>query len=286
MSKSIIIGNFDGGHLGHRYLLSQYIEMSRAFELDPIILTYDMHPKEYFNGDLENFFLFSYKSKIEFLKEIAHVDILKFKEIASLSALDFFKRMKNTYPTLTMVFTGYDTKFGKDKVSDFNFLSKETGLVFKVLKKYEPNAISSTYIRDAVKSGKFEDVEKMLGRVFSLKGMVVKGKQIGRTIGFATANIFLDIKLCRPNNGVYCGYVTIGEVEYIFVANLGRRPSIDDDESIILEAHIVGFNGDIYNQNIELNFKHKIRNVVKFETLDALKAQIAVDIEKAKTLLC
>ena len=285
------IGNFDGVHAGHRTILEALKQ--KAFEQDsPVcVITFEPHPKEYFLGDNALPRLSTLREKLALLAE-NHVDqvlCLPFnKRLQRLSADDFVLNTLVRGLNIRYLLVGDDFQYGCDRKGDFSHLEvmgDQYG--FEVCDTQTvlmgQSRISSTRIRDALIDGDLPKAEQMLGRAFSMLGRVVKGQQLGRTLGFPTANI----RVCRrqlPLKGVFAIRTWVNGHHYNGVANIGTRPSVNGKKPV-LEVHILDFQGDLYDQALEVAFVGKIRDEQKFESLEALRAAIADDIETARKML-
>ncbi|WP_422446863.1 MULTISPECIES: bifunctional riboflavin kinase/FAD synthetase [unclassified Endozoicomonas] len=284
------IGNFDGVHVGHRTILEALKQ--QAFELDArvCVITFEPQPREYFQVDAAPARLSSLREKLALLAE-NHVDqvlCLPFNDrLRSLSADDFVFRALVEGLDIRYLIVGDDFRYGCDRKGDFTHLERmgerygfevcDTQTVLM-----QQGRISSTRIRDALAENKFAEAEHMLGRPFTMIGRVVKGQQLGRTLGFPTANI----RVCRrrlPLRGVFAVRTLVDGHRFNAVANLGVRPSVSGVKPL-LEVHMLDFKGDLYDQTLRVEFVEKIRDEQKFESLEALRAAIANDIETARKL--
>jgi riboflavin kinase/FMN adenylyltransferase len=180
---------------------------------------------------------------------------------------------------------GRDFKFGKDRVGDVKFLIKYFGKSnVHVLNDYEVNnlKVSSTLIKSSISDGKIDLANKLLGYTFSLKGKVIHGNRMGHSIGFPTANMKIDKELVIPKFGVYEVIVIIKEKKYKGLMNIGKKPTVSEEFNLSHEVHILDFNEDIYDSIIEVELQSFIREEIKFENINQLKAQIAIDINSIK----
>lgn len=284
------IGNFDGVHVGHRTILEALKQ--QAFELDArvCVITFEPQPREYFQEDAAPARLSSLREKLALMAE-NHVDqvlCLPFNDwLRSLSADDFVFRALVKGLDIRYLIVGDDFRYGCDRKGDFTHLElmgERYG--FEVCDTQtvllQQGRISSTRIRDALAENEFAQAEHMLGRPFTMIGRVVKGQQLGRTLGFPTANI----RVCRrrlPLQGVFAVRTLVEGHRFDAVANLGVRPSVSGVKPL-LEVHMLDFRGDLYDQTLRVEFVAKIRDEQKFESLEALRAAIANDIETARKL--
>ena len=296
------IGNFDGVHLGHQAIIQQLLTKAQALSLPSVVILFEPQPREYF-AEGEMFAgvtlgatparLTTVREKVEVLTALGvdRILCLKFnKAMCSLTAAQFCQKILIDGLAIKYLVVGDDFHFGNDRRGDFAFLQKTGkahGFSVENTCTYEVNGerVSSTRIRAALKDGAFGLVESLLGRHFSISGRVVHGDKIGRTIGVPTANVLLQ-RTVSPLNGVFAVEVTIADTNAHLtvvsgVANVGTRPTVAGRQ-MRLEAHLLDFNNTIYGCRVVVIFRQKIRSEEKFEGLNALKAQIAKDINAAK----
>lgn len=274
------IGAFDGVHLGHMELIKFAKTVSSKYQ----ILTFDPIPKKYFNNEHE--LLSTKQMKINILSKNNPESIifLSFENIKELSPLDFCNILSEKLNTSAIV-VGRDFKFGKNRVGDVKFLIKYFGNSnVHVLNDYEVNnlKVSSTLIKSSISDGKIDLANKLLGYTFSLKGKVIHGNRMGQNIGFPTANMKIDKELVIPKFGVYEVIVTIKEKKYKGLMNIGKKPTVSEEFNLSHEVHILDFNEDIYDSILEVELQSFIREEIKFENINQLKAQIAIDIKSIK----
>ena len=288
----VTTGFFDGVHLGHRHVLETVVSSERGEEA--IVVTVWPHPRTVLQQDARDFrLLTSVEEKKALLKELGidRVEVIPFtKEFARLRADEYLRFLRKSFGA-TMVVMGYDNRIGSDQLTadacaqlpefahriDFSVLSCAP------LPDYaHGEAVSSTQIRKAIEEGDVERANKMLGYDYPLHGVVVSGNKLGRTIGFPTANMQLyePLKLL-PKDGVYAVEVEIQGQDKKFkgMCNIGVRPTVDGKARTI-ETHILDFDEDIYGLPIRIKFKKRIRDEIKFESLDALRQQLALDRQK------
>ena len=277
---ALAIGNFDGMHLGHQALLHQLCEHAEAKSLMPAVMTFEPHPREFFTPLNAPARLCNLREKLEYFQRagIQKVLVCAFnKPFASISAPDFLTMLREKLNANTIL-VGEDFKFGAKRAGDIHQL-KAAGFDLISMPRVDFNSerVSSTRARDALFSGNLALAAQLLGRNYSVSGKVVHGAKRGRELGFPTANIHMRHE--RPAlTGVYA--VKLDGLNS--VANLGVRPTIAGVPKLLLEVHILDFNGDLYGRHVHVEFLHKIREEMKFDSLDALKAQIAADIVVAR----
>lgn len=278
---ALAIGNFDGMHLGHQALLNQLMQTAQATKLIPAVMTFEPHPREFFTPETAPARLRSLREKLEYLTElgVARVYIMKFnRKFAGISAQAFMQNILREALNAQSILVGSDFKFGAKRagsVADF----KAAGFDLIDLPQVDMagERVSSTRVRQALADGRLQEAATLLGRPYSISGKVVHGAQRGRTIGFPTANVHMRHE--RPAlTGVYA--VKLDGLDA--VANLGVRPTIAGIPKLSLEVHVLDFNGDLYDKHVHVEFFHKIRDEIKFDGLDALKAQIAKDVAVAR----
>ncbi len=286
----LTIGNFDGVHLGHRALLARLQATATRENLLPAALTFEPHPREFFTPETAPSRLSTLREKLELIAdegvELAYVCHFNAR-FAALSAEEFIERILVGSARVKHLIIGDDFCFGAGRRGNFAML-REAGenYGFQVEAMdcvvFEGERASSSAVRDALASGRLEHAARLLGRPYSIDGRVVHGDKVGRQLGFATAN--LRIKHDRPPLlGVFAVEVRgIDGLTLNGVANLGFRPSINQQIQPLLEVHLFDFARDIYGTHLNVRFLHKLRDEMKFPNFDALKAQIASDVSEAK----
>lgn len=275
------IGNYDGIHLGHQSLIDQVIELSKDKGMQSAVMTFEPHPREFFQPNEAPSRIISLREKLEFFesKGIDHVHVIRFDELfANLTAGDFLKIIKeNLYVKLLVL--GEDFRFGKNRVGSLNDFI-EAGIKVKVATEIQlgNSRVSSTRVREALSKANFNDVQALLGRPFVISGKVTHGDKRGREIGFPTANIHMFHER-PPLRGVFAVKLD----NFNGIANLGTRPTIGGAEKLNLEVHIFNFSKDIYGKHVHVTFLQKIRDEKKFKTIDELRQQIILDVDKAES---
>ncbi len=290
----ITIGNFDGVHKGHQTLLRQVIEKTRQIDGTSVALTFDPHPQKALGISAPP--LITRKDQKVELIEACGIDVLLCipfdKAFAAISALDFIEKILVNKLGMKAIIIGADYSFGKDKKGNVNLLiSEENRLGFTTIVSpwindtdSEVERISSTRIRKIVMEGKVDQAMKYLGRHYQIRGKVIKGrKRGGSQLGFPTANIKLHDELC-PKLGVYAVTVETCNGNFWGVANIGFSPTFGD-QMFTIEVHILDFDQDIYNTRIRVNMVERLRDEIKFSSIDDLSEQIENDIKIAKDIL-
>ncbi|MDP2573932.1 bifunctional riboflavin kinase/FAD synthetase [Vibrio penaeicida] len=288
----LTIGNFDGVHLGHQQVLKQVSQQAQNMGLPTMVMTFEPQPMEFFARNKAPARLTRLRDKIVQLNklDIRRLLCVNFNaNFSSMSAEGFIRDLLVAQLDVKFLVVGDDFCFGKGRKGNFEML-KSAGeeLGFEVVStqsfKMDQLRVSSTAIREALATDDFSHAEKMLGRPYSINGRVSHGRKLGRTIGFPTANI--PLKRCvSPVSGVYVVEVNgIDGSVYGGVANIGQRPTVDGIRQQ-LEVHLFDFNSNLYGKQLEVSLLHKLRDEIKFDSLDALTAQIELDAEAARVWL-
>lgn len=286
----LTIGNFDGLHLGHKTVIDKLAAQGRRLNLPVVVIIFEPQPLEYFLADNAPSRLMRLREKtLQFAKlPVDELLILRFnRELADYDANDFIKEILVETLKVKYLVIGDDFHFGKARRGNFALLKEKGGQYgFEVedTSSYRQQGmrISSTLIRDALGEGNLELAKQMLGHDYSVCGRVAHGDKRGRTLGFPTANIEM-FRQNVPLDGVFAVTMTgINTDEIKGIANVGTRPTFDGSSKVILETHLFDFNREIYGRYVEVHFKYKIRNEMRFESLEQLKTQITADIRIAK----
>jgi len=289
-SVVITIGSFDGLHLGHKQLLQFLQQKSKELNAKSLVISFLPHPRIFFNSQKDFFLLNDASEKTALLAsmEMDYLMQLPFdKEFASQSAEEFVKKIIEKLKPKAVVL-GYDHKFGKNRTGSketFEAMHK-TYNNFEIYnfeeQKFSFDKIDSTTIRNCIKKGEIASANQLLGYEYQLIGEIVEGKKLGRTIQFPTANleVFEKMKLI-PMNGVYKTSIKVQGVWYRSITNIGNRPTVSG-LGLTVETHILDFDDSIYGEKVFLKFQNFIRPEQKFESLEALKAQIQIDINQIK----
>ena len=288
----LAIGMFDGVHLGHQKVLQNAINAASQSNAISVAVTFDQHPANIISPKNAPSLIQTQAQRNRSI-ELLGVDailIIKFNEAFSRkTGKSFIQELAQGFGSIHSISVGNDFMFGHNRDGNFQLLQKlsqELNFLTYGLQPVKLNGqiVSSTRIRSALINGKIDDAKQMLGRKFSIEGPVVKGDGKGREIGFPTANI--DTKnLILPPNGVYASYTKFNGKTHKSLLNIGVRPTIiKPNPSIQVEAHILKFNENIYDQVIDIELIDKLRNEIKFESIEELKKQISCDIENAKSI--
>ena len=287
-------GTFDGVHLGHQKILARLKELATRKQGETVLLTYWPHPRLILQPEDKSLRLLStLAEKVNLLEEMGvdHLIILPFtKELSQMSSEEFIREiLVDKIQTKTLVI-GYDHKFGKNREGSFEYLQSHShlfGFAIEEISRQDVDdlGVSSTKIRTALAQGDISTANKYLGRPYDLSGQVVNGQQIGRSLGFPTANIQIadDFKLL-PRDGAYAVHAEVNSIQYKAILNIGDRPTVDGEKKTI-EAHLIDFKGNLYGQELRIYFQEFLREEKKFESLDALKNQLVIDRERAIFIL-
>ena len=288
----LLIGNFDGLHLGHQKLFKLAQNFKKKYSLKMGVMTFEPMPKMFFNKNLNNFRISNQKQKINLLKkfDVDFVIVKKFdKKFSKIKSINFIKDILNNRLRAKFVFVSNNFRFGNKREGNVNQLIQyETLYNYKIIKpkplSKNKKIISSTLIRKYLENGKLDKANKFLNREWSIEGKVIKGRQLGKKIGFPTANI--DIKsYIAAKPGVYAVKAKKENTTKFVrgIANLGYRPTFNQ-KKILLEVHLFNFAENLYNKYLTVNFLKFIRKEKKFKNIDQLKKQIKIDLQKARKI--
>lgn len=292
-SCALTIGNFDGVHLGHQALLAELQAQARRVALPAAVLTFEPHPREFFTPDSAPARLTSLREKMLLLdaQGVDHLYICRFDgQFASHSADDFVERVLVQGLSTRHLIIGDDFRFGKGRGGDFAHLQRAGAAHRFVVEAMQTVMVggeraSSSAIRTLLAQGDMAHAARLLGRPYSIAGRVVHGNRLGHQLGFPTANIQLKrIRLALA--GIFAVTVEcIDAAPLPGVASLGLRPTVQGDGRYHLEVHLFDFDRDLYDAHLRVNFLHKLRDEVKYDSLEALTAQIARDCQDARDFL-
>lgn len=287
----VCIGAFDGLHLGHRALVRRAVGRAQALGVPAVALSFEPLPREFFARDQPPPRLTLARGKVQGLRELGAdgVGLLRFDaKLSAMTAEDFVRRLLVQRLAAREVWIGPEFRFGHKRGGDLPLLQamgKELGFSAGEIEPVQAlgERVSSTRIREALRAGDFLQAENLLGRPYAIGGRVVRGKQLGRTLGFPTAN--LRFPKTPALSGIYATWVHgLGDKPMASVSSFGTRPTVQGVEPL-LEAHLFDFDGDLYGRHIEVEFVAKLRDELKFPDLPALTEQMHRDADNARRLL-
>lgn len=284
----LTVGTFDGVHVGHQKLIERIESEAQKIDGETVVFTFFPHPRLVLNPMNNSLRMIqTLEEKIADLERLGldHLIIFPFtKEFSQIEAEDFIKDYLVTRLGVKTVVVGYDHRFGKDRKGDISLLQKYSKQYhYKVIEipaeEIDAVNVSSTKIRKAILEGDIETANTFLNQKFEMSGIVVRGMQLGRTLGYPTANIKLidDLKII-PAIGIYIVEVELDDRRHFMgMMSIGKNPTVTDDTSIKMEVYLFNFNEDIYNQTITVRFLKYLRNEMKFDSLEQLKQQMDED---------
>jgi riboflavin kinase/FMN adenylyltransferase len=288
----ITVGMFDGVHLGHLSVLTKVVEISKRQNIPSIVLTFTNHPSLYFNKESNYMSLSSFQEKAQIMEDIG-IDILialPFDQfMASLTAQQFANSILIALLQVKHIVFGYDNHFGQNREGSeefihVNFPQIETYRVKETI--IDNEVVSSSLIKQYLLLGRVNQVTKLLGHSYNLTGLVIKGDQLGRTIGFPTANLQVnESSKLIPAKGVYVTRNTIMGKMYYGMTNIGVRPTVSNSLEQRIETHLFDFDKDIYGEELRVDFIYWLRNEIKYDSFSALVEQLEKDRKDATTYL-
>ena len=279
----LVIGNFDGLHKGHVSILNEAARFAKNNKRKIGLLTFDPNPKEFFSKE-KNFKIISLNEKQKILSamKIDYLIILKFnKGLRNMTAENFIEKILKEKIRPSKIVVGKEFKFGKNRAGNPNLLKKHFYTRIALQKKISGKKISSSEIRKLISSGKISQVKKLLGRFWSVNGKVISGDKIGRTLGYRTANVFLN-DCILPLRGVYVTRLYLNQKIYNGISNYGVAPTFGTKKTDVLETHLFSPIKNLYKKNITIEFLKFLRKEKKFKSKKNLLDQIKKDITGAK----
>ncbi|MCR5822266.1 MAG: riboflavin biosynthesis protein RibF [Bacteroidales bacterium] len=287
----VTVGMFDGVHLGHRHVIERLNREAASRGLEPVVVTFDCHPRIVLGKADNGFRLLSTADERSALLAEAgarNVAVLHFTpEMAQLSTCRFFNDILVGQLGIRALLLGYDNMFGNKSAADFDRLPFEAeknnvGLLVDEALYLDAVEISSTQIRKALAAGDIALANRMLGHPYSVSGTVVPGRKVGRTMGFPTANVKpADPLKAMPSDGVYAVKVNIDGHRYVAMANLGPQPTFGE-ATFTFEVHIIDYNGDLYGRTVTVEFTRRLRDIVRFDSAEALQHQLQIDLKNCR----
>ena len=287
----LALGNFDGVHRGHRKILERVRRVAGEHGATPVVMTFDPHPPRIVRPDKAPPLLMTKAQKLDALADagLQGVAIVRFTpELSRWDPETFVRTVLVEWLHVSEVWVGANFLFGHDRAGNFSMLrTLGARYGFKAEKidpvRYKDFVVSSTRIRRLISEGRIDEAGALLGHQYYVDGTVMQGDQRGRTIGFPTANLCTENELLPPD-GVYATTTRIAGVVRASVTNIGTRPTVDDSGRTTVETHIFNTDRDLYGASIRVGFVQRLRDERRFESLDALKAQIAADCDRARAL--
>lgn len=281
---SICLGFFDGVHQGHKVVLKNAVNLAKQNSIKSAVVTFKEHPLCYLQNRTPKYII-PLEERLRIIEEqgIDYAYVLDFDEdIADALAIDYLKDILVANFKPRFITTGFNHYFGANKQGDSLFLrSYQNDFGYKFFEippiTFNNILISSSKIRQMISDGFTEEIPNLLGDYFNVKGRVITGNRIGRTLSYPTANVKYPADIIKASKGVYAAFVEIDGMKYKAVANLGKRPTIEGDHSLLLEAHLLNFNENIYDKDIKISFVKKLREEKKFDSLPDLKSQLVKD---------
>jgi len=290
LKSSVTLGTFDGVHIAHRQILRKLIKEADKRGNEAVVVTFDRHPSAVLQPEYSPKKLTTLEEKLEIFDKtgVNLTYVIHFtKQIAEMSAEKFIRDYLIDYLGMNHLIVGYDHGFGKKREGSIQTLSKLSKKINFTLDIQEPiiyngMVVKSSNIRAQLEEGNVEFASELLGKDYSFIGEVLRGQGIGKKIGVPTANIAVkDIEKIVPTSGVYAGWIEFDCHKREIVVSIGPKPTFNKYEEYI-EAHILDFNKDLYGKEIRIGFNRRLRNIIKFDTRQALVNQIKKDIENLK----
>ena len=282
----LTIGNFDGIHRGHQKIIKALVAKANTLGVPSIVISFSVPPESFFGRPKAR--LSSFRDKHLFLESLGvekHLLIRFNKDFSQMSAQSFVEDVLLAKLKMRYCFIGDDFRFGKDRQGDYSMLenmAKTSDFVAQKVNRVTVNGkrVSSSEIRELLRQGEFSMAEELLGRPFAIKGRIMHGEKRGRTIGFPTINISIGRKL-SPVLGVFAVLIELNKKTYHGVCNVGKRPTIGGEKTL-LEVNIFDFDKNVYGEHAKVLFRHRIREEMKFESVQQLQSQIASDANIAR----
>ncbi|GBC94241.1 Riboflavin biosynthesis protein RibF [bacterium HR16] len=290
----VTIGSFDGVHRGHQAIIRVAIQRAQELHIPAVAVTFDRHPQEAIQPDNAPPYLTTLTSRLRLLLNTGLHDVLVLRfdrEFSSLPPEAFLHSVLQKHLNARRIVVGRDFRFGHRRMGSVDYLREvqarfgfEVEDVPDVL--YRGERISSSRIRQALLDGEVQEASAMLGRAYVLEGIVVRGKQLGRKLGYPTVNLSLRAPQLVPKDGIYAGKLLHPRTgnSYTAAISIGVRPTVDGTKRTI-EAYLLGFSGSLYGEEVHLAFFHRLRDERKFESLQALRAQMDKDVQQVVELM-
>lgn len=288
--RSVGIGVFDGVHIGHQKLLRRVVHTAERRGLRPLVFTFDRHPLEVLNPDAAPAMLTTLDEKLALIEELGVSEVVVARVTRALldtDAAEFVRSVLVGRLRAAYAVAGWNFRFGRgrqgtpDLLRDVGSgLGLDADVVRPVLYGGEP--VSSTRVREVLAAGDVETATALLGRAHFAEGRVVRGVGRGRAIGVPTANLEADPRKAFPARGVYVAEASVDGRTHRAVVNIGTRPTFEDEDKVLVEAHLLDFCGDLYGRKVQLGFVRRLRDERRFASVEELKRQIDADIADAR----
>lgn len=284
------IGFFDGVHRGHQCLIGQVCELASRLQCASMLITFDHHPRQVLHADYVPQLLSTYEEKKALLAAsgIDRLEMLPFtEELSRLTALEFMKQVLSTQLDVQTLVMGYDHRFGYGggTFPEYVQWGKEAGIEIVLAHELEEEKVSSSVIRHLLSEGDVRKANYFLGYDYTLQGRVVSGHQLGRNIGFPTANIDVQKDKLLPACGVYAIRASVDDTSYDGMLCIGHRPTLNDGNELSIEANLFGFNGNLYDKELVLHLVERLRDEQPFDSVQALQQQLEQDAILARKIL-
>jgi riboflavin kinase/FMN adenylyltransferase len=291
----VTLGTYDGVHLGHQTIIREMVAEAREKGKESVLLTFDPHPRMVLYPESHSVRLIdTIEEKLEKLEKLGLDTVILFPftlKFSRLTAVEFVRDVLVNQIGVTQMLVGYDHHFGKNREGNFQQL-EELGTLYdfevREVKAVETDevAVSSTKIRKALAEGDMKKVERFLGVPYQLSGVVIHGNKLGRTIGFPTANLYLDqTTKILPEIGVYAVQLIVQGNRLNGVMNIGKKPTVQQTETISVEVFIFDFEAEIYDETVRVFVYDRLRGEQRFGSIDELKSQLKKDEENARIML-
>jgi riboflavin kinase/FMN adenylyltransferase len=288
----VTIGNFDGVHLSHQFICRKLAAEAGNAGAKSLVVTFDPHPKMVLHPEIRPFYLITTLEERLQILEKCGIDgtlVIPFSpDYSRITAEEFVRRFLYKKLAIKKIIVGHDYTFGQGKKGNSDYLisaSRELGFAVEVIDAFKvgENLVSSTLIRNLIIKGDFKTVTNLLGRWYNVAGIVVTGHGRGVELGFPTANIDPEKELLPPP-GIYAAFASGEGNRYRAALNIGEKPTFAD-YTFTFEAHLLDFSGDLRGKRLDIHFVEKLRDIIKFDSPEKLKKQIAADIERTRTIL-
>ncbi len=288
----VTIGNFDGVHLSHQFICRKLASEAKEAGVKSLIITFDPHPKMILHPDIRPFYLITtLEEKLKLLEDcgIDGTLVIPFSlDYSQITAEKFVRESLGGKLAIKKIIVGHDYTFGRDKKGNSDYLissGREMGFAVEVVDAFKvgDNIVSSTLVRNLIIKGDIKTVTNLLGRCYNVAGIVVSGRGRGVGLGFPTANIDPEKELLPPA-GIYAAFVDVEGKRYPAALNIGEKPTFAD-YTFTFEVHLLDFSSDLRGKRLNTEFVEKLRDIIKFDTPEMLKKQIAADVEKTRSIL-